>query len=177
MGLRVAEEGERLLKEGAEVADAGGGLVAVAHAHAGCAGALVVEAPVEIGIHQRRAVRVPPVAVDEAGLQPLDQQRRLADPAPGDDDQRLGAVGPGLVQPGQIRVATQEVLGLVAEDDAGGGEAGGGGEGRDDGAQVAQELAVEVALGRERSRTARRGSGGRVAGGSGARAGRRHRRV
>ena len=132
--------GQGLLEEVADAAGALGVLVG------GGSRALLVEAPVEVGQRRGLAVGVLPLLVDEARLDPLGQEGGLADAAPGDEAEDVGAVGPGAVEQGQLWLAAQEELGRVAQEARGGQALHGFAEGGEDVAQVADQLPEEVRL-------------------------------
>ncbi len=134
----LAEERQRLLEEVADAAGADG--LALAEG----ARALVVEAPVEVREQGGPAVGALPLRVDEAGLDPLGQERRLPHAAPGDQRQDVRPVGPGRVEPGEFRLAAQEELGGVVQEAGRRDRLHGPGKGGDDLAQIPDELTEQV---------------------------------
>lgn len=110
IGIRIAEEDEGLLEEVADAAGAGLGAVGEG------AGALVVEGPVEVSVKGGLAVVGLPVLFDEACLHPFSDEGRLADTAPGNDGEDVGAIGPGFIEQGELGFASKEVLGGVVDE-------------------------------------------------------------
>jgi hypothetical protein len=136
--VRIAEERQGLFEEVADVAGAGGGRVIQRRR------ALIVKRPVEVSPQRRAALRIFPLVVDESPLNPLADQRGLADSAPRNQAQQVDPPVPDAVQKFKLGVPPEEEFGRVFQEPRPGDFLPEFGDRRDDRPQIADQLSQQV---------------------------------